>query len=183
MSFFRAIANIFNPARGVANSVNNLASAENQRRRELFNTYLPSASGVADRSPGNDDYLFSQGAMDDASRAAVAQQYKAEYGEDLLDESDAGFAAQKPRVFELLAKQENEIKAAKGVAQSGVESMRRSRLGNQTGGVRNGVARNPFNMNMMKGPMNTSPAKPKAPAYIGGGGGANPMGQRNYQLL
>lgn len=119
-----------------------------------------------------DRYLFSGREEIDRQRDALNNLISSETG--LTFDKTSPFYYQIRSKFMISNKKE--VKALNEQISRGIKSQQRSRLGNQTGGVRNGVARNPFNMNMMKGPMNAAPKKPNSPApvqarYIGERGG------------
>lgn len=170
------------------------------------------------RRSSPDDYLFS---ITDYERAKFLQQDS--FGEEMLSHPGpsyrygSGYFQQEEYQRRLDAYNEQRDRRAyfnanrfrsDGLAAASPDEMerlkaehdnimiqRRDRLGNQTGGVRGGVARNPFNLNMMKGPQ-SSPPRRRAPSSGGGGttrggagsgagglGGGGGAGGGPYQLL
>jgi hypothetical protein len=136
--------------------------------------YLPTTSAAANN---RDEFLFGRG-MEQANQMEFIQGL---FGEKILSENDPGYAAQRSRMGAFIRENQGEIDAKRAEMMAGVNQQRAQRLLNQTGGVRNGVARNPFNMNMLRGPQMggaptaapKAPSQPTAPAF---GGGPNLQG-------
>lgn len=160
------------PLGGVTSAVGGLTNRIGNNALSARNTYLPESTFKGSKSLSSDNYLFDEEFINDQSRMGVAELFKAEYGTDMLTKGQAGYDAQQQQVNALMLNKPNELKAIKSQAQMLTDQQRRGRLNNQTGGVRNGVARNPFNMNMMRGPLFFGDQKkaPSAPVFSGPSG-------------
>lgn len=150
--------------------------------------FLPGVGGTAGYG---DEYLFAEsgGMMSEAIGQSTRNLFRQEFEEEMLNPGDPGYAAQRPKIDKFLKDSGAELRATNQQAQMGVEAQRRLRLGNQTGGLRNGIARNPFNMNMMRGPLSQPLAAQRPttnPAYLrpsGGGGGQRSDIQPQAELM
>jgi hypothetical protein len=130
-------------------------------------------NGVAQPSEGSDAFIFGADTLANLSAQNAVSLFKAKTGEDLLEQGAPGYLLQRQRAAKIFEENKTDLAAFESQAKMNLEQLRYQRTINQSGGFRNGIARNPFNMNMMRGPQNEGTKRfgnPNSNASAGGGG-------------
>lgn len=184
MSFFQRLGEAFGlggSTRSVARMAGQAAQGvvrQNLTNAQLAGSFLPTTTI---QSQNRDQALFQGGLEQATSRELIQGLFTEETGEAILSPGQPGYDAQRARLGGFIKERQKDIDTGLEQMRANTNQQRAQRLLNQTGGVRNGMARNPFNMNMLRGPqMDGAPAR-QAPSGATGGGG--PAGQRASQYM
>lgn len=175
MSFFRNLANLFNPGRGLTRSVDNFTQNVLGPKYRSYSGGTPNANPTFILGRAGDAAIFDPSAVDTLTSIAAETNYFTETGERRPDINDA--AATQAYLTRLgKFRLENKVADAgfKSEAEKTLEQLRFQREMNATGGVRGGRSRNPFTFATAPGVSQNTVARQSTTPVGGGGLGGSP---------